>query len=49
MNIDEKYNANGEAELSKGGVVAKGYWQKFGYDYDETFDLVVAQKQLDRS
>ena len=34
---ESKLNSSGEVEKSKARVVVKGYKQKYGIDYDESF------------
>ena len=41
-----KTGAEGSAECYKARIVAQGYTQKYGTDYDETFCLVVRQESL---
>ena len=36
-----KYCSDGRVEWFKGHLIAKGYAQKYGIDYEETFSLVV--------
>ena len=41
-----KYNGCGEVERFKGRLVPKGYSQRYGIDYDETFSPVVRLSSL---
>ena len=41
-----KHNADGSVEHHKARIVAKGYLQQEGLDYDETFTLVIQYDSL---
>ena len=41
-----KYKADRSIDRYKAGLVAKGYTQKYGIDYQETFSLVAKLKTV---